>query len=74
MGLGVLTKRPRGKVKTSLGGRGIDPQEVVRLLERAAVTQSKGERNYLVLCCLMPLLCLLLACLMQFGDIIFGLV
>ena len=45
MGLGVLTKRPRGKVKTSLGGRGIDPHEVVRLLERAAVAQSKGERR-----------------------------
>lgn len=53
MGLGVLTKRPRGKVKTSLGGRGIDPQEVVRLLERASVAQSKGERRDIFSCCFM---------------------
>ena len=46
MGLGVLTTRPRGKVKTSFGGRGIDPQDVVRLLERASVAQTKGRSCY----------------------------
>ena len=50
LGLSVLTKRPRGRVKTSLGGKGVDTQEVVRLLERVTVTapakNSKGNEFF----------------------------
>lgn len=31
LGLSVLTERPRGKVKTSLGGRGVSAQEVLQV-------------------------------------------
>ena len=31
LGLSVLTERPKGKVKTSLGGRGVAAQDVLQV-------------------------------------------
>ena len=43
LGLSVLTNRPRGRVKTSLGGKGIDPRETVKLLESVNIIAPKGH-------------------------------
>ena len=42
LGLSVLTSRPRGRVKTSLGGEGVDPRDTVKMLEGVTVKAPKG--------------------------------
>ena len=41
----MLSIRPRGTVKTSLGGKGVDPRETVKLLESVTVTKPRGRSD-----------------------------